>query len=76
MKSTQAMGEAMKGVTKAMGHMNRQMNLSSLQKILQEFETQKDGSNCLVNLGVVWVKWHDLDEKELYCFLLVKIIFL
>lgn len=32
----------MKGVTKAMGHMNRQMNLSSLQKILQEFETQNE----------------------------------
>ncbi|KAL2586892.1 hypothetical protein AAZV13_13G080800 [Glycine max] len=42
LKSTQAMGEAMKGVTKAMGHMNRQMNLSSLQKILQEFETQNE----------------------------------
>ncbi|BAT76859.1 hypothetical protein VIGAN_01492100 [Vigna angularis var. angularis] len=32
------MGEAMKGVTKAMG----QMNLPSLQKILQEFEYQND----------------------------------
>ncbi|KAL5149365.1 Vacuolar protein sorting-associated protein 2 1 [Glycine soja] len=42
LKSTQAMGEAMKGVTKAMGHMNRQMNLSALQKILQEFETQNE----------------------------------
>lgn len=42
MKSTQAMGEAMKGVTKAMGQMNRQMNLPSLQKILQEFEYQND----------------------------------
>ncbi|KAG4942436.1 hypothetical protein JHK85_047082 [Glycine max] len=42
LKSTQAMGEAMKGVTKAMGHMNRQMNLPSLQKILQEFETQNE----------------------------------
>jgi len=36
------MGEAMKGVTKAMGQMNRQMNLPSLQKILQEFEYQND----------------------------------
>ncbi|XP_047151695.1 vacuolar protein sorting-associated protein 2 homolog 1-like [Vigna umbellata] len=42
LKSTQAMGEAMKGVTKAMGQMNRQMNLPSLQKILQEFEYQND----------------------------------
>jgi charged multivesicular body protein 2A len=42
LKSTQAMGEAMKGVTKAMGTMNRQMNLPSLQKIMQEFEKQNE----------------------------------
>ncbi|WCJ42753.1 hypothetical protein M5689_023543 [Euphorbia peplus] len=42
LKSTQAMGEAMKGVTKAMGQMNRQMNLPSLQKIMQEFEMQNE----------------------------------
>ncbi|TKY54437.1 Vacuolar protein sorting-associated protein 1 [Spatholobus suberectus] len=42
LKSTQAMGEAMKGVTKAMGQMNRQMNLPSLQKILQEFEGENE----------------------------------
>ena len=32
----------MKGVTKAMGQMNRQMNLPSLQKIMQEFERQNE----------------------------------
>ncbi|GAB4836676.1 hypothetical protein Ancab_001589 [Ancistrocladus abbreviatus] len=42
LKSTQAMGEAMKGVTKAMGQMNRQMNLPSLQRIMQEFEKQNE----------------------------------
>ncbi|PKA51933.1 Vacuolar protein sorting-associated protein 2 like 1 [Apostasia shenzhenica] len=42
MKSTQAMGEAMKGVTKAMRQMNRQMNLPALQKIMQEFEMQNE----------------------------------
>lgn len=36
------MGEAMKGVTKAMGQMNRQMNLPALQKIMQEFEKQNE----------------------------------
>lgn len=36
------MGEAMKAVTKAMGTMNRQMNLPSLQKIMQEFERQNE----------------------------------
>ncbi|KAH9622803.1 hypothetical protein KSS87_014321 [Heliosperma pusillum] len=42
LKSTQAMGEAMKGVTKAMGQMNKQMNLPNLQKIMQEFERQNE----------------------------------
>ncbi|CAN6480645.1 unnamed protein product [Victoria cruziana] len=42
LKSTQAMGEAMKGVTKAMGQMNRQMNLPALQRIMQEFERQNE----------------------------------
>ncbi|RAL51137.1 unnamed protein product [Cuscuta campestris] len=42
LKSTQAMGEAMKGVTTAMGRMNRQMNLPALQKIMQEFEKQNE----------------------------------
>nr|CAD1822082.1 unnamed protein product [Ananas comosus var. bracteatus] len=42
MKSTQAMGEAMKGVTRAMQQMNRQMNLPELQKIMQEFERQNE----------------------------------
>ncbi|RDY06088.1 Vacuolar protein sorting-associated protein 2-like 1, partial [Mucuna pruriens] len=42
LKSTQAMGEAMKGVTKAMGQMNREMNLPSLHKILQEFERENE----------------------------------
>ena len=42
LKSTHAMGEAMKGVTKAMGQMNRRMNLPSLQKIMLEFERQNE----------------------------------
>ncbi|KAG6545118.1 hypothetical protein Mapa_013443 [Marchantia paleacea] len=42
LKSTQAMGEAMKGVTKAMGQMNKQLNLPALQKIMQEFERQNE----------------------------------
>jgi charged multivesicular body protein 2A len=42
LKSTQAMAEAMKGVTKAMGQMNRQLNLPALQKIMQEFERQNE----------------------------------
>jgi charged multivesicular body protein 2A len=42
LKSTQAMSEAMKGATKAMGAMNRQMNLPALQKIMREFEVQNE----------------------------------
>ncbi|XP_047322512.1 vacuolar protein sorting-associated protein 2 homolog 1-like [Impatiens glandulifera] len=42
LKSTQTMGEAMKGVTKAMSQMNRQMNLPALQKIMMEFEKQNE----------------------------------
>jgi charged multivesicular body protein 2A len=36
------MGDAMKGVTKAMAQMNRQLNLPGLQRIMQEFERQNE----------------------------------
>uniref|UniRef100_A0A1Q3FHI5 Putative snf7 n=3 Tax=Culex tarsalis TaxID=7177 RepID=A0A1Q3FHI5_CULTA len=42
LKSQNAMGEAMKGVTKAMSNMNRQLNLPQIQKILHEFEKQSE----------------------------------
>ncbi|KAG8081114.1 hypothetical protein GUJ93_ZPchr0007g4379 [Zizania palustris] len=42
LKSTQAMGDAMKGVTKAMAQMNRQLNLPGLQRIMMEFERQNE----------------------------------
>eukprot|EP00850_Spirogloea_muscicola_P003558 SM000014S00346 [mRNA] locus=s14:805834:806930:+ [translate_table: standard] len=42
LKSTQAMADAMKGVTKAMGQMNKQLNLPALQKIMLEFERQNE----------------------------------
>ncbi|KAM9953623.1 hypothetical protein ACTFIW_006996 [Dictyostelium discoideum] len=42
LQSTQAMAEAMKGVTKAMITMNRQMNLPQFTKIMMEFEQQSD----------------------------------
>jgi len=40
LKSTQSMAEAMKGVTRAMQVMNRQMNLPAMQRIMMEFEKQ------------------------------------
>lgn len=42
LKSTQAMADAMRGVTKAMGTMNKQLNLPALQNIMREFEKQNE----------------------------------
>merc|ERR1719189_703523 len=42
LKSQNAMAQAMKGVTKAMQKMNKQMNLPEIQKIMMEFEKQTE----------------------------------
>ena len=42
LKSQSAMANAMKGVTKAMTNMNRQMKLPEIQKIMMEFEKQSE----------------------------------
>merc|ERR1711994_1022648 len=42
LKSQNSMAEAMKGVTKAMMMMNKQMKLPEIQKIMQEFEKQSE----------------------------------
>ena len=42
LKSTQAMADAMRGVTKAMGVMNKQLNLPTLTNIMREFERQNE----------------------------------
>eukprot|EP01118_Nematostelium_gracile_P002900 TRINITY_DN1333_c0_g1_i1.p1 TRINITY_DN1333_c0_g1~~TRINITY_DN1333_c0_g1_i1.p1 ORF type:complete len:218 (-),score=77.37 TRINITY_DN1333_c0_g1_i1:42-695(-) len=42
LKSNQAMAEAMRGVTRAMMVMNRQMNLPAMQRIMMEFEKQSE----------------------------------
>eukprot|EP01119_Soliformovum_irregulare_P002338 TRINITY_DN12611_c0_g1_i1.p1 TRINITY_DN12611_c0_g1~~TRINITY_DN12611_c0_g1_i1.p1 ORF type:complete len:218 (-),score=66.49 TRINITY_DN12611_c0_g1_i1:95-748(-) len=42
MKSHQSMAEAMRGVTKVMMTMNRQMNLPAMQRIMMEFEKQNE----------------------------------
>jgi len=36
------MADAMKGVTRVMGRMNRAMNLPQLQRIMMEFERQNE----------------------------------
>jgi len=42
LKSNDAMAQAMKGVTKAMATMNKQLKLPQIQKIMQEFEKQSE----------------------------------
>ncbi|CAJ0565997.1 unnamed protein product, partial [Mesorhabditis spiculigera] len=42
LKSQDAMAQAMKGVTKAMRSMNKQMNLPQIQQIMMEFEKQSE----------------------------------
>lgn len=42
LRSTNTMAQAMKGVARAMGNMNKQMNLPQIQRIMQEFEKQSE----------------------------------
>lgn len=42
LRSQDAMAQAMKGVTRAMQSMNRQLNLPQIQKIMMEFERQSE----------------------------------
>nr|ACO10416.1 Charged multivesicular body protein 2a [Caligus rogercresseyi]ACO11452.1 Charged multivesicular body protein 2a [Caligus rogercresseyi] len=42
LKSQNSMAEAMKGVTRAMQNMNRQMKLPQIQQIMMEFEKQSE----------------------------------
>lgn len=42
LKSQNSMATAMRGVTRALQSMNRQMNLPQISKIMQEFEKQSD----------------------------------
>ena len=40
LRSNQQMAEAMKGATRAMGTMNRSMNLPAIQRIMRDFERE------------------------------------
>lgn len=40
LRSTQQMSEAMRGASKALGSMNRSMNIIAVQRILQDFERE------------------------------------
>lgn len=51
LKSNNSMAQAMKGVTKAMGTMNRQLKLPQIQKIMMEFERQAEIMDMKVKMG-------------------------
>ncbi|XP_071943164.1 charged multivesicular body protein 2a-like [Antedon mediterranea] len=67
LRSTNAMAQAMKGVTKAMGSMNKQMKLPQVQKIMMEFEKQSeimDMKEEMMSDAVDDAMGEDEDEEE------------
>lgn len=67
LRSQNAMAQAMKGVTKAMQSMNRQLNLPQIQRILQEFEKQSeimDMKEEIMNDAIDDAMADDGDEEE------------
>lgn len=67
LKSNHAMAQAMKGVTKAMGTMNKKMNLPEIQKIMQEFEKQSqmmDMKEEMMDDAIDSALGDDDDEEE------------
>lgn len=67
LRSQNAMAQAMKGVTRAMQNMNKQMNLPQIQKIMQEFEKQSeimDMKEEMMNEAIDDAMGDDEDEEE------------
>ncbi|XP_044748103.1 charged multivesicular body protein 2a [Coccinella septempunctata] len=67
LRSQNTMAEAMKGVTRAMASMNRQLNLPQIQRILQEFEKQSeimDMKEEVMNDAIDDAMEADGDEEE------------
>ncbi|VEN37890.1 unnamed protein product [Callosobruchus maculatus] len=67
LRSQNAMAQAMKGVTRAMASMNRQLNLPQIQRILQEFEKQSeimDMKEEVMNDAIDDAMEGDEDEEE------------
>eukprot|EP00359_Climacostomum_virens_P005276 CAMPEP_0204905816 /NCGR_PEP_ID=MMETSP1397-20131031/5636_1 /ASSEMBLY_ACC=CAM_ASM_000891 /TAXON_ID=49980 /ORGANISM="Climacostomum Climacostomum virens, Strain Stock W-24" /LENGTH=186 /DNA_ID=CAMNT_0052074751 /DNA_START=285 /DNA_END=845 /DNA_ORIENTATION=- len=66
MKSTQAMGEALQGATKAMVSMGKTMNLPELNRIMQEFarENQRMDLTSEVMDDAINLAVGDADEEE------------
>ncbi|XP_042905753.1 charged multivesicular body protein 2a [Parasteatoda tepidariorum] len=67
LRSQNAMATAMKGVTRAMQNMNKQLNLPQIQKIMQEFEKQSeimDMKEEMINDTIDDAMGEDEDEEE------------
>ncbi|KAI9363252.1 Snf7-domain-containing protein [Pilaira anomala] len=67
LSSSHQMAEAMKGATKAMGSMNRQMNLPQVQKIMMDFEKESemmDMKDELMNDAIDDAMEGEDDEEE------------
>ncbi|CAH0560808.1 unnamed protein product [Brassicogethes aeneus] len=67
LRSQNTMAQAMKGVTKAMASMNRQLNLPQIQRILQDFEKQSeimDMKEEIMNDAIDDAMEGDDDEEE------------
>ncbi|XP_061717472.1 charged multivesicular body protein 2a [Cydia pomonella] len=67
LKSQSTMAQAMRGVTRAMATMNRQLNMPQIQKILQEFEKQSeimDMKEEMMNDSIDEAMEGDEDEEE------------
>ena len=67
LKSNDAMAQAMKGVTKAMTTMNKQMKLPQIQQIMREFEKQSeimDMKEEMMNDAVDDAMGDEDDEEE------------
>jgi charged multivesicular body protein 2A len=61
------MAQAMKGVSKAMANMNRQMNMPQIQQILHEFEKQSeimDMKEEMINDAIDDAMEDEGDEEE------------
>ncbi|XP_054159406.1 charged multivesicular body protein 2a-like [Oppia nitens] len=67
LRSQNAMAMAMKGVTRALQSMNKQMNLPQIQRIMQEFERQSeimDMKEEMMNDAIDDVMGDEEDEEE------------
>jgi len=67
LKSQNTMAQAMKGVSRAMANMNRQMNMPQIQQILHEFEKQSeimDMKEEMINDAIDDAMEDEGDEEE------------